>query len=99
MWATTLPVTEGRVTGTLIIAHDITAHKRAEQQLQRQADLLEQSHDAIFTWKIGGSITYWNRGAETLYGYTKEEAIGQISHELLRTRSPIHPRGRKHRFP
>ena len=91
VWVTTLPVrdTEGRVTGNLIVAHDITAHKRAEQQLRRQADLLEQSHDAIFTWKIGGSITYWNRGAETLYGYTKEEAIGRISHELLRTRSPI----------
>jgi PAS domain S-box-containing protein len=91
VWVTTLPVrdTEGRVTGTLIIARDITAHKRAEQLVRRQADLLDQSHDAIFTWKIGGGITYWSRGAETLYGYTQEEANGQISHELLRTRSPI----------
>jgi PAS domain S-box-containing protein len=50
---------------------------------------MDQSHDAIFTWKIGGGITYWDRGAEALYGYTKEEAIGQISHELLRTLSSI----------
>ncbi len=88
---TILPVrdTEDRVIGALRIAHDITARKRAEQLVRRQADLLDQSHDAIFTWKIGGGITYWNRGAEALYGYTKEDAIGQISHELLRTRSPI----------
>src|SRR5215468_5402083 len=65
------------------------ALRESREQLQRQADLLDQSHDAIFTWKIGGGITYWNRGAERLYGYTKEEAIGRISHELLQTRSPI----------
>jgi PAS domain S-box-containing protein len=57
--------------------------------LQRQADLLDQSHDAIFTWKIGGGIVYWNKGAERLYGYTAGEAIGRSSHELLRTRSPV----------
>jgi two-component system, LuxR family, sensor kinase FixL len=34
-------------------------------------------------------IAYWNRGAEALYGYTPEEAIGRSRHELLRTRSPI----------
>jgi PAS domain S-box-containing protein len=90
-WVTILPIrdAQGRVVGASKIAHDITARKRAEQLLRRQADLLDQSHDAIFTWKIGGAVTYWNRGAEALYGYTKEEAIGQISHELLRTRSPI----------
>jgi PAS domain S-box-containing protein len=90
-WVTILPIrdAQGRVVGASKIAHDITARKRAEQLLRRQADLLDQSHDAILTWKIGGGITYWNRGAEALYGYTKEEAIGQISHELLRTRSPI----------
>jgi PAS domain S-box-containing protein len=57
--------------------------------LRRQADLLDQSHDAIFTWKIGGGITYRGRGAEELYGYTSEEAIGRISHELLQTRAHI----------
>jgi PAS domain S-box-containing protein len=79
---------EGRIIGAAKIARDITARKQADELLRRQADLLEQSHDAIFTWKIGsGGIAYWNRGAEALYGYTREEAIGSISHELLRTRS------------
>jgi PAS domain S-box-containing protein len=91
VWVTILPIrdAQGRAIGASKIVHDITEHKRAEELLRRQADLLDQSHDAIFTWKIGGAITYWSRGAEALYGYTKEEAIGQISHKLLQTRSPI----------
>jgi PAS domain S-box-containing protein len=68
---------------------DIDDLKQAEEALRRQADLLDQSHDAIFTWKLGGGITYWSRGAERLYGYTAEEATGRISHDLLRTRSPV----------
>jgi PAS domain S-box-containing protein len=73
------------------VVQDISDRKRAEQQLRRQAKLLDQSHDAIFTWKLGGGITYWSRGAETLYGYSREEAIGRVSHDLLRTRAPGHP--------
>jgi PAS domain S-box-containing protein len=80
---------EGRVIGASKIVHDITARKQAEALLRRQADLLNQSHDAIFTWKISGGITYWSRGAELLYGYTAEEAMGRSSHELLRTLSPV----------
>src|SRR5262249_37526564 len=80
---------EGGVIGASKIVRDITARKQAEGLLRRQADLLEQSHDAIFTWEIGGGITYWSRGAEALYGYTPEEAIGRRSHDLLRTLSPI----------
>jgi PAS domain S-box-containing protein len=79
---------EGRIIGASKIVRDITERKRAEELLRRQADLLDQSHDAIFTWKIGGGIAYWSRGAERLYGYTAEEAMGRSSHELLRTRSP-----------
>jgi PAS domain S-box-containing protein len=71
----------------ITIVEDISAHKQAEELLRRQADLLDQSHDAIITWKIGGGITYWSRGAEALYGFTREEATGRSSHELLRTRS------------
>ncbi len=79
----------GRIIGASKIVRDIAARKQAEQLLRRQADLLDQSHDAIFTWRLGGAIAYWSQGAERLYGYTAEEAIGQISHDLLRTRSSI----------
>ena len=39
-------------------------------------------------WKLGGTITYWSRGAERLYGWTREEAIGRSSHDLLQTSAP-----------
>jgi PAS domain S-box-containing protein len=80
---------DGSVEYFVRVFQDISDRKRAEEQLRRQAELLDQSHDAIFTWKIGGGITYWSRGAETLYGYSREQAIGRVSHDLLRTRAPI----------
>jgi PAS domain S-box-containing protein len=63
----------------------------ARAESDRQAELLAQTHDAIFVWEWGGPITYWNHGAELLYGYTREEALGNISHDLLRT---VHPEAR-----
>ena len=67
------------------VAVDITERKQAEELLKQQADLLNQSHDAIFVWKLGGGIVYWNRGAEELYGWRSDEVIGRTSHALLNT--------------
>jgi PAS domain S-box-containing protein len=53
--------------------------------------MLERAHDAIFMWELDGPILYWNHGAELLYGYSSEEAVGQISHKLLQTERPISP--------
>ena len=62
---------------------DLSSLKLAQGEIQRQANLLDQAYDAIFAWDWNGGITYWNRGAERLYGYTAEEAAGRRSHELL----------------
>ena len=56
--------------------------------LREQADLLDITHDAIFVRDMSDVITFWNRGAEELYGWPREEAIAKISHELLRTEFP-----------
>jgi PAS domain S-box-containing protein len=69
--------------------NDITERKRAEDALRRQANLLEQTHDAIIVWEFPGMVIFWNRGAEQLYGFSREEAIGRHSHELLRTVHPL----------
>ena len=51
-----------------------------------ETELLEYTHDAIIIWEMGSrGIRYWNRAAEQLYGYTRGEALGRTTHELLRT--------------
>ena len=54
----------------------------------QQASLLNLTHDTIFVRDMSDVITYWNRGAQELYGWTAEEAIGKRSHELLQTAFP-----------
>ena len=68
---------------------------QARDQLQleveertQQASLLDLTHDSIFVRNMENVIAYWNRGAQELYGFTAEEAIGKRSHELLRTVFP-----------
>jgi PAS domain S-box-containing protein len=80
----------GRVIGASVIARDITGHKQAEARLREQADLMNLTYDALLVWELGGGITYWNRGAEELYGFSRDEAIGRLSHALLHT---VHPGG------
>jgi PAS domain S-box-containing protein len=51
------------------------------------SELLEYTHDAIIVWELGGTgIVYMNRAAEQLYGYSRDEAYGQVTHDLLKTR-------------
>jgi PAS domain S-box-containing protein len=54
----------------------------------QQASLLNLTHDSIFVRDLEFAITYWNRGAQELYGWMPEEAIGKRSHELLHTTFP-----------
>ena len=65
-----------------VILRDITERKRAEEQLIEQAALLDQSHEAIVVRDLDNRIRYWGRGAERLYGWTAEEAIGRPVQEL-----------------
>jgi PAS domain S-box-containing protein len=54
-------------------------------QLRDQAELLNLAHDMIFVHDMDGRITFWNRGAELACGWKREEALGQLSHKLLKT--------------
>jgi len=58
-------------------------------ELAEKAALLDMANDAIFVKDLHGAISYWNQGAERLYGWSKEEAISRSTHELLRTEFPI----------
>ena len=68
---------------------DITARKRSEHALRRQASLIELSFEPIFVWHPERGIVEWNKGAEQLYGFTREEALGRQSHILLKSIHPV----------
>jgi PAS domain S-box-containing protein len=80
-----------------------TIRRRAEQQLlqsrdqlqkevaerTQQASLLNLTHDTIFVRDMSDIITYWNRGAEELYGWSAQEAVGKHSQQLLQAEYPL----------
>jgi PAS domain S-box-containing protein len=86
--ATVSPIKDktGKIVGASKVARDITERKRAEDTLRRQAAIIDLSPDAIIVRDLEGKIISWSRGAETLYGWTKEEALGRITHSLFQTR-------------
>ncbi|MBR1153981.1 sensor histidine kinase [Bradyrhizobium sp. JYMT SZCCT0428] len=61
-------------------------NRKAAESLSDQAALLDLTHDAIFVRNGNDVITYWNAGAEKLYGWPRKEALGQKSHALLKTK-------------
>ena len=95
-WAGTLLAT--RVIDTVIApagenlvvsARDVTERKRDERELRLQGELLELAHDAVIVRDpVESRVRFWNREAETMYGYSRAEAIGRVTHELLGTVFP-----------
>jgi PAS domain S-box-containing protein len=63
-------------------------NNQATRELRDQAALLDLTHDAIFVRDIHDVITYWNAGAEELYGWQREEAVGRVARELLKSKLP-----------
>ncbi len=71
---------------TLItISTDITEKEKTEEKLRKHVDLLDLTRDAIIVRDMGDRIIFWNQGAEDRYGWTKEEARGKVTYNLLKT--------------
>ena len=71
------------VIGMAMVFRDVSRLARAEAESKRLAAIVESSNDAIIGATLDGTITSWNGGAETLYGYSAEEAIGQPLQMIL----------------
>jgi len=77
-----------------LLAIAITAYvalgiQASTQAVRNQARLLDLTHDAIFVRDMDDVITFWNRGAESLYGWRAGEALGAVSHDLLHSEFPM----------
>ncbi|MBV9826551.1 MAG: PAS domain-containing protein [Alphaproteobacteria bacterium] len=86
---------DDRIDGIVATFVDITDRRRteaalrdSEERLRQEMRLVELSRSPIFTWDFDNGINQWNRGSEELYGYTRQEAIGQQADVLLQTSVP-----------
>ena len=79
---------DGKVQEWVGTCIDITERKKVEEALRKQAALIDLSPDAIIVKNPDDTITFWSQGAEKLYGYTKNEAIGQKTQKLLKPKLP-----------
>jgi PAS domain S-box-containing protein len=61
----------------------------AAESAERLANLLTLSYEPMFAWRLDGQIEFWNAGAERLYGFASNEAVGHSSHALLQTEFPM----------
>jgi len=76
------------VVASLVITSLVRRTRRLSDTLRDRVRLLDLTHDAVFARNSSGVITYWNQGAEQLYGWKSEEAIGKVAHDLLQTVFP-----------
>jgi len=67
----------GSPVGTVLVFRDVTERRQAEEAQARLATIVESSHDAIISKTLDSVIRTWNAGAERLFGYKAEEAIGR----------------------
>jgi PAS domain S-box-containing protein len=90
--ALSITVVQNLVSGNndyVCIITDITAKKKAEEDSNKLAEVLQTTDDAVFITTKQTNITSWNKGAEKLYGYTAKEALGNRSIDLLKVSNPL----------
>jgi PAS domain S-box-containing protein len=76
---------EERTEETTRVAREARA---AAESVREQAQLLDLAYDGVMSLDWNGTIRYWNRGAERMYGYTAEDVSGKIIHDVLKTEFP-----------
>jgi PAS domain S-box-containing protein len=85
VWVTAAPMLDedGAVVGVTAIHRDLTEMKRALETAQRMTSIVDHSDHAIFERTLEGIITSWNPAAERMYGYTRQEIVGQSIDMLI----------------
>jgi PAS domain S-box-containing protein len=86
--ATPLFNQSGDVRGAVGAFINVTERKNLEDLLRERADLLELATEAIIVRDLNGVLLFWNSGAESLYGWRRDEVLGKSGHQILQTKFP-----------
>jgi PAS domain S-box-containing protein len=78
----------GNLVGFGEITRDLTGRRQAEETLRGQVGLLDLASDCIMIRDVDERIIFWNQGAERLYGWKKDQVLGQVVHSFLQTEFP-----------
>ncbi|MBI3546458.1 MAG: PAS domain S-box protein, partial [Gammaproteobacteria bacterium] len=73
----------GTIFGVVMVFHDVTERRRAEEAQLRLAAIVESSDDGIIGKTLSGIVTSWNQGAQRIFGYSAEEMIGQSITKII----------------
>jgi len=73
----------GQIIGASKILRDVTEYNRVKHQIEEQKALLDKTQDAIVIFEPEGRILYWNKGAERIYGWTSDQAVGRFVGEFI----------------
>ena len=71
-----------------LLSRQIRLSQEIQARLETRSQMLDLANDTIIIRNFDGEISYWNQGAERLYGWTIDEVLGKNSHELLATVFP-----------
>jgi PAS domain S-box-containing protein len=74
---------------SIVITSLVRRLRVAAETMRAQAELLDLTHDTVMARDQNDAVTYWNRGAEQLYGFGREEILGKTSREVLQTVYPV----------
>ncbi len=73
----------GNIDGVIASIRDATQRLMEEEKLRNLASIFEHSNDAIITKSLEGIVTSWNKGAETIYGYSSAEIVGKSISQII----------------
>ena len=73
------------IRGIVIESRDVTARRAAEDRVRFQARLLDAVGQAVLAGDVEGRVVYWNRAAESIFGISREDALGRSVEEMLPT--------------
>ncbi|MEW9586370.1 ATP-binding protein [Paraburkholderia sp. DGU8] len=77
------------LTASLIVTSLVHRVRRLSEVHRKQAQLLDLTHDSVMVRDMEDVVTYWNNGAQALYGWKKEEVLGKVAQSVLCTRFPV----------